>query len=141
MRPPLVALILVAAVAGPPAPALSSGEKRLKRPTLNLRATPRMAFSPVTVFFTAELTGGDDVEQYYCPEVEWEWGDGGKSVQESDCPPYEPGVSKIERRFTADHLFRRAFVYTVSVTLRRNRRSIAKADIKITVRPGIADPR
>jgi len=100
-----------------------------------------MAFSPVNVFFTAELTGGDDVEQYYCPELEWDWGDGGKSVQESDCTPYDPGTSKIERRFTADHLFRRAFVYTVSVTLRRNRRSIAKADIKITVRPGIADPR
>lgn len=133
--------MLVAAVAGPPAPPLLPSERRLKRPALNLRATPRMAFSPVTVFFTAELAGGDDVEQYYCPEVEWEWGDGGKSVQESDCAPYEPGVSKIERRFTADHLFRRAFVYTVSVTLRRNRRSIAKADIKITVRPGIADPR
>ena len=140
MRPRVVALILAAAVAGPPAP-ITSSEPRLKRPSLNLRATPRMAFSPVNVFFTAELTGGDDVEQYYCPEVEWEWGDGGKSVQESDCAPYEPGVSKIQRRFTADHLFRRAFVYTVSVTLRRNRRSIAKADIKITVRPGIADPR
>jgi hypothetical protein len=140
MRPRVVASILAAALAGSPAP-IASSEPRLKRPTLNLRATPRMAFSPVNVFFTAELTGGDDVEQYYCPEVEWEWGDGGKSVQESDCAPYEPGVSKIERRFTADHLFRRAFVYTVSVTLRRNRRSIAKADIKITVRPGIADPR
>ena len=132
------ALILAAAVSGPSA--LPQAERKPRRPALNLRATPRMAFSPVTVFFTAELSGGDDVEVYYCPEVEWDWGDGGKSVQESDCAPYEVG-SKIERRFTADHVFRRAFVYTVSVTLRRNRRSIAKADIKITVRPGIADPR
>jgi hypothetical protein len=100
-----------------------------------------MAFSPVNVFFTAELTGGDDIEQFYCPEVEWDWGDGGKSIQESDCAPYELGKSQIERRFTADHVFKRAAVYTVSVTLRRNRRSFAKADIRITVRPGIADSR
>jgi hypothetical protein len=140
MRPRVVALVVVAALAGGEAPH-AAPEPRVKRPTLNLRATPRMAFSPVTVFFTAELSGGDDIEQFYCPEVEWEWGDGGKSVQESDCAPYEPGKSQIERRFTADHVFRRAFVYTVSVTLRRNRRSFAKADIKITVRPGIADPR
>jgi hypothetical protein len=140
MRPRVVAPILAAVLAASEAPR-AAPEPRLKRPTLNLRATPRMAFSPVTVFFTAELAGGDDVEQFYCPEVEWDWGDGGKSVQESDCAPYEPGKSQIDRRFTADHMFRRAFVYTVSVTLRRNRRSFAKADIKITVRPGIADPR
>jgi len=140
MRPRVVASILAAVMAAPEVPRAFS-DTRLKRPTLNLRATPRMAFSPVTVFFTAELTGGDDIEQFYCPEVEWDWGDGGKSVQESDCSPYEPGKSQIERRFTADHLYRRAFGYTVSVTLRRNRRSFAKADIKVTIRPGIADPR
>ena len=132
--------MLAPALAVPPAPR-AAAEPKLKRPVLSLRATPRMAFSPVNVFFTAELSGGDDIEQFYCPELEWEWGDGGKSVQESDCAPYEPGKSQIERRFTADHLFRRAAVYTVSVTLRRNRRSFAKADIRITVRPGIADSR
>lgn len=141
MRPRLFACIVLAAVAGAPALPQQPGHIKPRRPSLNLRATPRMAFSPVNVFFTAELIGGDDVEQYYCPEVEWDWGDGGKSVQESDCAPYEPGVSKIERRFSADHLYRRAFVYTIAVTLRRTRHSIAKADIKITVRPGIADPR
>jgi hypothetical protein len=139
MRPRLVASILAVALTGPAA-LLRSGDAGQKRPSLSLRATPRMAFSPVNVFFTAELTGGDDIEQYYCPEVEWDWGDGGKSVQESDCAPYERNA-KIERRFTADHMFRRAFVYTVSVTLRRSRHSIAKADIKITVRPGVADSR
>ena len=51
-----------------------------KKPRLDLRATPRMAFSPVNVFLTAELTGGDDVEDYHCPELEWDWDDGGKST-------------------------------------------------------------
>jgi len=114
---------------------------KLKRPTLNLRATPRMAFSPVTVFLTAELTGGDDVEDYYCPQLEWEWGDGGKSVQEGDCAPFEQGVSRIDRRFTTDHEYRRAGVFNISVLLRRANRAIAKADVRVTIRPGMADPR
>ena len=137
MRTRLVLLTLAAALSAASVSPQQSPPKP-KRPTLSLRATPRMAFAPVNVFFTAELTGGDDIEQFYCPEVEWWWGDGGKSVQESDCPPYEPGVSKIERRFTAEHEFRRAFVYTVAVTLRRANRTYAKADVKITVRPGVA---
>lgn len=135
--------LLIALVAALPLVAHQAADERPrpKRPSLGLRATPRMAFSPVNVFMTAELIGGDDVEEYYCPEVEWQWGDGGKSIQESDCPPYEEGVSKIERRFTADHEFRRSGNYTVVVTLRRATRNIARADVKVTVRPGLTDPR
>ena len=110
-----------------------------KKPRLDLRATPRMAFSPVNVFLTAELTGGDDVEEYYCPELEWEWDDGGKSTQESDCAPFEAGKTKIERRFTVDHEFRRAGVYNVKVTMRRAGRSLATASVRVTVRPGLGD--
>lgn len=132
----VIAALLAATLAaqGDPKP-------KLKKPTLSLRATPRMAFSPVTVFLTAELNGGDDVEEYYCPQLEWEWGDGGKSVQEGDCAPFEQGVSKIERRFTTDHEYRRAGVFNISVLLRRTNRAIAKADVRVTIRPGIADPR
>jgi hypothetical protein len=116
-------------------------EPKPKRPSLSVRATPRIAFSPVTVFLTAELTGGDDIEQYYCPDIVWEWGDGGKSEQGSDCPPFEDGVSKIERRFSAEHVFRRAGNYTVSATLRRTGKALAKADVKLTIRPGFGDLR
>ncbi len=116
-----------------------AAEAKPKKPRLDLRATPRMAFSPVNVFFTAELTGGDDVEEYYCPELEWEWDDGGKSTQESDCPPWEAGKTKIERRFTSDHEFRRAGVYNVKVTMRRSDRSMAAASVRVTVRPGLGD--
>ena len=69
----------------------SSEETKDKRPSLSLRAMPRFAFSPVNVLFVAELQGGDDIEDYYCPEVEWEWDDGGKSVKEADCPPFVAG--------------------------------------------------
>ena len=35
------------------------------RPELHLRATPRFAFSPASILFTAELKGGDDVEELF----------------------------------------------------------------------------
>ena len=109
-----------------------------KRPSLALRALPRFAFSPASVHFTAELTGGDDLEEFYCPDVEWEWGDGGKSQQESDCPPFEEGT-RIERRFTADHVFQLAGRYTVKVTLRRAGKSVAAQTLQMTIRPGLGD--
>ena len=99
-RAALVAVIAVALAA--PAPAREAKpETKLKKPRLDLRATPRMAFSPVNIFLIAELQGGDDVEEYYCPQLEWDWDDGGKSVQEGDCAPFVAGTTKIERRFTA----------------------------------------
>ena len=93
---------------------------------LDLRAAPRMAFSPVNVLLTAELMGGDDVDQFYCPEIEWNWDDGGKSVHESDCAPLEAGGT-FERRFTAQHAFRQAGTYNVKVTMRKANRPVAVA--------------
>jgi hypothetical protein len=109
-----------------------------KRPKLDLRANPRMAFSPVNVFFTAEFMGGDDLEEYHCPEIEWDWDDEGKSVQESDCEPWAEGT-KIERRFSNDHDYRKAGTYNVKATFRRSGRTIAQASVRVTVRAGLGD--
>jgi len=117
----------------------AADDKKLKKPGLDLRAAPRFAFSPASIFFTAELKGGDDVEEYYCPRVEWDWDDGGKSVQEGDCAPFEPGKSKIERRFTATHEYRTSGGYRVSVKLLKSDKAIAKADVSVTVRPGLTE--
>lgn len=137
-RVALAAVIAVALAA--PAPARDAKpEAKLKKPRLDLKAIPRMAFSPVNIFLTAELQGGDDVEEYYCPQLEWDWDDGGKSVQEGDCPPFEAGTTKIDRRFTAEHEYRRAGVYNVKVTMRRANRSLAASNVRVTVRPGLGD--
>ena len=112
--------------------------KKAKKPALELRITPRFSFSPVNILFTAELTGGEDSEEFHCPELEWVWDDGGKSGGESDCEPYEAGA-KIERRFTANHLYKTAGIYVVRVTLRKASRTIAAQTIKVTVRPGVGD--
>ena len=113
--------------------------KKLKKPGLELRASPRFAFSPAEILFTAELKGGDDVEDVYCPEVEWEWGDGGKSDQEADCDPWVAGTSKLERRFTAHHLYPQAGLYLVKVTLRKTGKNIMSQTMQITIRAGLGD--
>jgi len=117
-----------------------ASEDKPKKPRLELRASPRFAFSPVNVFLTAELVGGDEAEEYHCPEVEWDWDDGGKSMHEADCAPFDPGKTTLERRFTADHEYRKAGVYQIKATMRRANRTLATATVKVTVRPGLNDP-
>jgi len=90
------------------------------------------------VLLTAELMGGDDGDQFYCPEIEWNWDDGGKSVHESDCAPLEAGGT-FERRYTAQHAFRQAGTYNVKVTMRKANRPVAVATATVTVRPGAGD--
>jgi hypothetical protein len=133
MRTAALATVLVTALAT----SGMSAEKQ-RKPRLDLRAAPRMAFSPVNVLLTAELSGGEDVEQFYCPELEWDWDDGGKSVRESDCPPMEAGAA-IERRFTAEHAYRQAGNYNVKVTMRRASKTFAVATVSVTVRAGGGD--
>lgn len=116
-------------------PSSAGAQDRARKPRLELRATPRMAFSPVMVLATAELRGGDAVEEFYCPALEWDWADGAKSGQESDCPPYEPGM-EMERRFTAEHAYRMPGVYQVTVRMKRADRSVAVATTTVHVRAG-----
>ncbi len=116
-------------------------DKKPKNPDLEIRVRPRFGFSPLNVFVTAELKGGDDVEDYYCPALEWEWGDGGKSVNEGDCDPWEEGVTELQRRFTASHLFKYSGVYRISLRLKRLDRTIAKSTYKLTVRQGAGEQR
>jgi hypothetical protein len=125
-------------------PALAADDKadkegKGKRPGLEMRASPRYSFSPARILFTAELKGGDDVEELYCPEVEWEWGDGGRSVEEADCEPWAPGT-KLERRFTGTHVYPNAGNYLVRVTLRKSGRSVTTQTMSLTVRAGLGDP-
>jgi len=132
----LAALTFLAPALAPAAE--DENPKKGKKPGLELRATPRFSFSPAEIFFTAELKGGDDVEEAYCPEVEWEWGDGGKSVHEADCDPWSP-ATKIERRFTAHHTFQFAGLYRAKVTLRKSGKNIMSQTVQVTVRAGLGD--
>jgi len=130
---PLLVLVVAAGSA-------LASETKVKKPALELRANPKLAFSPAMIHFTAELTGGDEAEAYYCPEVEWEWGEGGKSVHEADCSPFEEGKTKIDRRFTATHGYNLAGIYVVKVTLRKASRTIVTQTVRVTIRAGLGDP-
>jgi len=133
-------LVLLTAAALLGGGALRTGaEDKGHKPKLELRASPRFGFSPLDVLVTAELKGGDDVEQYHCPELEWDWDDGGKSTADADCDPFVAG-KPIQRRFTASHEFKRAGTYEVSLTMRRADDAFAKSKVKVTVRAGLGDP-
>lgn len=109
-----------------------------KRPKLTLKAQPPISISPARVVLTAELVGGaNDYEDFYCPTVEWDWGDGTASKSTLDCQPYEAGKSEIKRRFTVDHRFRRPGAILVSIRLKRNDKMLAVASVTIQVQPGI----
>ena len=49
-------------------------------------------------------------------------------------------MTKIDRRFTANHQFVRAGIYAVQLALRRANRLIARQSLTVTVRPGLGDP-
>src|SRR5690242_15325459 len=108
-------------------------------PKLSLKAQPVISMAPSRVVLTAEVIGGpNDAEEYYCPSVEWDWGDGTQSESKADCPPYEPGKSEIKRRYTVEHVFR-AGAYRVTLRLKQHDKIAATAAASIQVRPGLRD--
>ncbi len=103
------------------------------KPRLSLRATPRFAMSPVSVLVTAELVGGDELEEFHCPGMEWDWGDGTRSFHESDCAPYEAGTG-VARHFSNRHVYRAAGAFKIRLTMRRATRAVARAATNVQLR-------
>jgi len=135
----VVSLAMTAAVVAAQKPANPKDKDQDKRPTLKLTARPALGMSPARVVLTADLNGGpNDAEDYYCPTIEWDWGDGTTSESTSDCDPYVPGKSEIRRRFTTDHVFR-AGNYRVALRLKKRDKMVASATVMIEIRPGIRD--
>ena len=111
-----------------------------RKPSLSLKVTPPIGFSPLRVHAVAELKGGaSDHVDLYCASIEWDWGDGTLSENSEDCNPYEAGKSEIKRRFTADHTFRQADGYRVSFRLKQKTRVVASSTANVQVRPGLRD--
>jgi hypothetical protein len=109
-----------------------------KRPKVTLRASPAIAFTPATLTFTADIKDGDnDFEEYYCASVEWDWADGTRSESSDDCEPYEAGKSEIRRRYTVQHKYNIEGVYDVKFKLKQRDKTVASAQTKVTIRPGM----
>jgi hypothetical protein len=138
----LLSLLLASSQAATPSSdkPQADGDKDNKKPALSLRASPPISFSPANIHLVAELKGGpDDYEDFYCPTIEWDWGDGTRSESATDCDPFETGVSQITRRFSKDHVYQTQGRYRVQVRLKRNTKLLTSASTNIQVRPGIRD--
>lgn len=111
-----------------------------KRPALLLKATPPLGFSPLRVHASVDVRGGpDDFADFYCPAIEWDWGDGTVSENSEDCEPYEEGTSTIRRRFAADHTYQQGGAYRLAFRLKQKSKVIASATTNVQVRAGARD--
>ena len=136
----IVAALAVSVLSGSYAIAAVNGDQD-RKPSLSLKASPTIAFSPARVVLSAELRGGArDYEQYYCPSIEWDWGDGTTSENSEDCEPYQSGKSEIRRRWTVEHVFESSGAFRVIFKLKRNSRVLVAANASVQIRPGFRDP-
>ena len=111
-----------------------------RKPSLSLRATPLTGFTPLRVRFVANIRdGSDDYEEFYCATVEWDWGDGTVSERSADCDPYEAGKSTIQRRFSADHIYRQSGRHRLFFRLKQKTRQVAATSTNVQVRRGAGD--
>src|SRR5687767_8559263 len=146
----LAAVLAAVLLAGPPldgsSPRAEAGlqtqspQPESKRPTLAVRVTPPMGFTPLRVRASADVRdGSDDYAEFYCATVEWDWGDGTISENTSDCDPYEAGKSTIRRRFTADHIYRQQGQFKVVFKLKQKTKQVAAVSTNVQVRGGVGD--
>jgi hypothetical protein len=109
-----------------------------KKPSLSLRVTPPVGFAPLRTRLVVDVKGGDDdFADFYCPTVEWDWGDGTVSANSEDCDPYAAGKSSIRRRFSTEHTFRQAGAYRVAFRLKQKDRVVGMSTVNVQVRAGL----
>ncbi|HEY6363107.1 MAG TPA: hypothetical protein VIX63_18510 [Vicinamibacterales bacterium] len=135
-------LVAVAAIALPSARAWSAQREGSedRKPSLSLRATPPVGFSPLRVRVVVDVRGGaDDYADFYCPTVEWDWGDGTVSEASADCDPYEAGKSTIQRRWSSEHVFRQAGGFKIVFRLKQRNKAVAVSSAQVQVRAGMRE--
>jgi hypothetical protein len=121
-------------------PGMAAQADKKAKPDVSVRSTPVVGFSPARMVVTAELRGGaDDYQDFYCPTIEWVWGDDTKSESGADCEPYVPGKSEIKRRFTFDHVFNTAGDYRVEFRLKQKNKVVGRGTTDVRIRPGLRD--
>ena len=134
----VTAVLALALTSGRVASAQRDGDD--KKPSVSLKANPPVGFSPLRVRVSVDLKGGaDDYADLYCPAVEWQWGDDVASENSGDCDPYKPGKSAIQRHYSAEHVYRQAGSYRLTLRLKQKDRVIASGTANVQVRSGLRD--
>jgi hypothetical protein len=117
---------------------LASSEK--DKPSVSVKANPSVGFAPTRVVMTAELKGGlNDYADYYCPAVEWQWGDDTRAESKIDCEPYEAGKSEIKRRYVFDRVFQTPGDYRVEFRMKQKDKVVGIGSTTVRIRPGLRD--
>lgn len=133
------------------AAALGAAPPQSDKPSISVKASPSVGFSPARIVFTAEVKGGpNDYQDFYCAAVEWDIStvgesseggfDQGRAEQSNDCDPYEPGKSEIRRRYTRQQIFRSAGEYRVQFRLKQKDKVVGTGRTTVRIRAGLGDP-
>ncbi len=134
----ITALLLSGPAAGSQREGGESRESGDRKPSLTLKATPPVGFTPLRVRVAAEMRGGaDDYADFYCPTIEWDWGDGTMSENTEDCNPFEAGKSQIRRRFGVEHVYREQGSFRIQLRLKQKSRVVVATSVTVQVRAGI----
>jgi hypothetical protein len=134
---PRVALVLMCAFTIAAGAAVAADKTK---PSISVKASPTTGFAPTRVVMTAEVKGGsDDFADFYCPTVEWVWGDDTKAESKVDCDPYEAGKSEIKRRYIFDRVFNSPGNFRVEFRLKQKDKVVGSGSTTVTIRPGIRD--
>jgi len=117
--------------------ALAPGALAREKPSVELKPIRKIwvldaGACSVDVTFRLEVKDAGD-ERYYCPEIEWEWEDGTRSIEESDCPPFEE--AEKDRRFVRrkTHAIARSGQWTITVRLSKAGELIHEEDAQVVV--------
>jgi hypothetical protein len=135
-----LAILLALSLSGGALASDKNKDKDKGKPSISIKASPTVAFSPARVVVTADIKGGaNDYEDFYCAAVEWVWGDGTTSSQLADCEPYEAGKSEIKRHFTVDHGYQSSGDFRVEFRLKKKDKVIGLASTMVKIRPGVRE--
>ncbi len=130
-----VAIALSIGAGGNPA-----GSKDTKKTDLVLTVNPAMAFAPARITLRAQLKGvSNDNADFYCPTIEWDWGDGTVSESSSDCEPFQPNKSEIQRSFLTQHVYRTGGEFEVRLRLKRQNKVVAVAGATLNITSAFGD--
>ena len=131
--------VSLALFVGAPSLVVAPRAQKAKDASLALRVSPQVSFSPSRVVATGELKDVDDASaEFYCPGLEWDWGDGTTSESSIDCEPFEAGRTEIKKRFISEHTFNIPGRFRVQLRLKRAKKVILASTSSCRCGPGSA---
>ena len=82
----------------------------------------------VEVTFRLSVSDGGR-EEFYCPRVVWEWEDGTRSIEESDCPPFDQAAPADHRKtWLRTRDFQRSGSYAVRACLCKGDKRVSSVE-------------